>query len=124
MRMDSIGLLQIKWESEMREGLEKLLAAGKDSALLRLGLGNACQSEGDLLAAEAHLRRAVEMDARYTAAWKQLGRVLLANGRLDQARSALEQGLAVAREHGDKQAEKEMSVFLKRALKGLESDNK
>lgn len=103
----------------MREGLEKLLAAGKDSALLRLGLGNACLADGDLAAAEAHLRCAVQMDGNYTAAWKQLGRVLLDSGQLAQARSVLEHGLEIARQHGDKQAEKEMQVFLKRVLKGL-----
>ncbi|WP_341669021.1 tetratricopeptide repeat protein [Alcaligenes sp. SDU_A2] len=101
----------------MREGLEKLLAAGKDSALLRLGLGNACLADGDLAMAEEHLRRAVCMDANYTAAWKQLGRVLLDSAQPTQAQHALEQGLEVARRHGDKQAEKEMQVFLKRALK-------
>ncbi|MGE4592994.1 tetratricopeptide repeat protein [Alcaligenes sp.] len=52
----------------MREGLEKLLAAGKDNALLRFGLGNACMGEGDLEAAREHLSKAVEMNPRYTAA--------------------------------------------------------
>ncbi|MGE4592993.1 MAG: hypothetical protein AB7E06_14665 [Alcaligenes sp.] len=37
-----------------------------------------------------------------------------------QAREILEQGLVIAQEQGDKQAEKEMQVFLKRAVKALE----
>ena len=102
----------------MREGLEKLLAAGKDNALLRFGLGNACMGEGDLEAAREHLSKAVEMNPRYTAAWKLLGRVLVNLEQFKQAKEILEQGLVIAQEQGDKQAEKEMQVFLKRAVKG------
>lgn len=104
----------------MREGLEKLLAAGKDNALLRFGLGNACMGEGDLEAAREHLSKAVEMNPRYTAAWKLLGRVLVQREQFKQAQEVLEQGLVIAREQGDKQAEKEMQVFLKRAVKALD----
>lgn len=103
----------------MREGLEKLLAAGKDNALLRFGLGNACMGEGDLEAAQEHLSKAVEMNPRYTAAWKLLGRTLVQLEKFKQAREVLEKGVEIAQEQGDKQAEKEMQVFLKRALKAL-----
>lgn len=101
----------------MRAALEKMLAAGKDSAMLRFSLGTACAKEEDHTAAVEHLRRAVEMDSSYSAAWKQLGKSLLATGDRDAAASAWQRGIAVAEENGDKQAVKEMQVFLRRLQK-------
>ncbi len=42
--------------------LERLLASGKDGALLRFGLGNEYLKRGDAAAAVTHLRRAVAID--------------------------------------------------------------
>ncbi|HJE30133.1 MAG TPA: hypothetical protein K8U95_13225, partial [Pseudomonas nitrititolerans] len=64
--------------------------------------------------AAAHLRRCVELDARYSAAWKLLGKALQSSGDLEGARTAWEKGLIAAQAHGDKQAEKEMTVFLRK----------
>ncbi|MBK8742378.1 MAG: hypothetical protein IPM02_24075, partial [Betaproteobacteria bacterium] len=47
--------------------LEKLLAAGKDGALLRFGLGTAHLEAGDPAAAAAHLQQAVTMNPNYSA---------------------------------------------------------
>ncbi len=105
----------------MREGLEQLLASGKDNALLRFGLGNACMGDGDLELAREHLSKAVEMNPRYTAAWKLLGRVLVNLEQFKQAQEVLEKGVEIAQEQGDKQAEKEMQVFLKRAVKAQDT---
>ena len=96
------------------QNLEKLLAAGKDGALLRFGLGNAYAQSGDPAAAVVHLRRAVELDPHYSAAWKLLGKSLVAMGDSDGARSAYQQGIAAAEQKGDKQALREMQVFLRR----------
>ncbi len=93
---------------------EKMLAAGKDGALLRYSLGNEYLKAGDPARAAEHLARAVEFDARYTAAWKLLGKALAAAGRNADALAAYRQGIAVARARGDKQAEKEMMVFARR----------
>jgi tetratricopeptide (TPR) repeat protein len=93
---------------------EKMLAAGKDGALLRYSLGNEYLKVGDATAAAAHLARAVALDARYTAAWKLYGKALLAAGRNDEALAAWREGIAVAHAKGDKQAEKEMTVFARR----------
>lgn len=101
----------------MRDTLEKMLAAGKDSAMLRFSLGTACAKESDHEAAVRHLRRAVELDATYSAAWKLLGKSLLATGEAGQAGEAWRRGIAVAEENGDKQAVKEMQVFLRRLEK-------
>jgi len=97
-----------------RENLERLLAAGKDGPLLRFGLGNACMQEGRTDDAVTHLRRAVELDPDYSAAWKALGKALTAAGRRDDALAAYRDGIAAATRKGDKQALREMEVFARR----------
>jgi len=100
---------------------ERMLAAGKDSALLRFSLGNEHMKAGNHATAVEHLRRAVALDAGYTAAWKLLGRALVDAGQPEEALAAYREGIAVADRKGDKQAGKEMRVFAKRienALKG------
>ncbi len=94
--------------------LEKLLAAGHDNALLRFGLGNAHLDASDAAQALPHLQRCVEFDPSYSAAWKLLGKAHAALGAAEAARSAWQQGVDAARRHGDKQAEKEMTVFLRK----------
>ncbi|HEV8501259.1 MAG TPA: tetratricopeptide repeat protein [Casimicrobiaceae bacterium] len=93
---------------------EKMLAAGKDSALLRYSLGSELLKSADARSAAAHLAKAVELDPRYTAAWKLYARALAEAGRVDDALAAYARGIAVAAERGDKQAEKEMTVFSRR----------
>jgi Flp pilus assembly protein TadD len=97
-----------------REALEKMLAKGMDNALLRFGLGKANLDEGNLDLAAEHLQRCVGFDGKYSAAWKLLGQALNKLERPTEARAAWESGLAAAKEKGDKQAEKEMNVFIKR----------
>jgi Tfp pilus assembly protein PilF len=96
------------------ESLEKMLAKGMDNALLRFGLGKGYLDAGDHQKAVEHLQRCVEFDPKYSAAWKLLGKAWLAAGDPAQARATWEQGLVAAAAHGDKQAEKEMTVFLKK----------
>jgi Flp pilus assembly protein TadD len=96
---------------------EGLLAAGKDGALLRFGLGQQYLAAGNAQSAVEHLRAAVAFDPGYSAAWKLLGKALVDAGRLDEAADAYRQGIAVAGKKGDKQAAKEMAVFLRRLEK-------
>jgi Flp pilus assembly protein TadD len=100
-----------------RENLERLLASGKDGALLRFGLGNACAQEARLDEAISHFERAVAFDADYSAAWKALGKALTAAGRADDALTAYRSGIAAATRKGDKQALREMEVFARRLAK-------
>ena len=93
--------------------LEAMLAAGEDTALLRFSLGNAWLAE-DPEKAVTHLRRAVELDPDYSAAWKLLGRACVNAGQHEQARAAFETGIETAGKRGDIQAAKEMTVFLRR----------
>ena len=96
---------------------EGLLAAGKDGALLRFGLGQQYLAAGNAQSAVEHLRAAVAFDPGYSAAWKLLGKALSAQGRSAEAMEAYRNGIAAADKHGDKQASKEMTVFLRRLEK-------
>ncbi|MDT8908116.1 MULTISPECIES: tetratricopeptide repeat protein [Pseudomonas] len=98
----------------MLDSLEKMLAKGVDNALLRFGLGKGYLDLGEFTRAAEHLQRCVEFDPKYSAAWKLLGKAHQGQGDLAAARRAWEQGLEAARAHGDKQAEKEMAVFLRK----------
>ena len=96
------------------ERFEALLAAGKDNALVRFSLGMQYLNAGDHARAAPHLRAAVAHDPGYSAAWKLLGRALGQAGARDEAREAYRRGIEAAEAKGDKQAAKEMAVFLKR----------
>lgn len=98
----------------MRAALEKLLAGGRDDALLRFSLGNACLKEADAVSAAMHFERAVEHDPGYSAAWKLLGQARLQLGEPAGAGAAWQSGVTAAEARGDVQAAKEMRVFLKR----------
>lgn len=98
---------------------EKMLAAGRDNALLRYSLGNEYLKLGRLEAAAEHLQAAVGFDAHYSAAWKLLGRALAEQGRLEAALETYRQGIAAAEAKGDIQAAKEMGVFARRLEKQL-----
>lgn len=89
----------------------------RDGALLRLTLGNALLDAGDAAGAVVELRQALVFDATYSAAWKLLGKACLAAGDPSAAAEAWRQGIATAQQRGDKQAEKEMTVFLHRLEK-------
>ena len=93
---------------------EKMLAAGKDTPLLRFGLGNAYLDAGEAADAAVHLKRAVELKPDYSAAWKLLGKALAAANDRAGAIVAYREGIVVAEKTGDKQAMKEMLVFMKR----------
>ena len=94
-----------------------MLAAGKDNALLRFSLGMHYLKAGEATRAAEHLRAAVTHDATYSAAWKLLGKALAEAGDRDGALQAYAQGIGAAERRGDKQAAKEMSVFLRRLQK-------
>jgi predicted Zn-dependent protease len=96
------------------DSLLKLVGTARDSAMLRLTLARLLAAQGDPVRAESHLQAATLMDGNYTAAWKELGRLRQQNNNSEGAAEAWRQGIAVARAKGDKQAEREMTVFLKR----------
>ena len=99
------------------DSLEAMLARGQDTALLRYGLGGEYLKLKQFDKAIEHLRKALQHDLKYWAAWKLLGEALTEAGNTDEAIRAYEDGISIAEENGDKQTAKEMAVFLKRLRK-------
>jgi Tfp pilus assembly protein PilF len=97
--------------------LEKLLGGPRDGALLRYSLGNEWLKAGDPAQAVGYFRAALELDPKYSAAWKLLGKALAASGDEPAALAAYERGIATAQARGDIQAAKEMAVFASRLRK-------
>jgi Tfp pilus assembly protein PilF len=97
--------------------LEKLLGTPRDGALLRYSLGIEYMKAGDLARAIEYLREAVARDPLYSAAWKALGKALVDSNLPEEALSAYRQGIEAAKKKGDRQAEKEMTVFARRLEK-------
>jgi Tfp pilus assembly protein PilF len=104
----------------MIENLEALLASGQDNALLRFSLGSALLKNGDAEPAARHLAEALRQDPEYSAAWKSYGKALQALGEPEAAMRAYESGITAAGRKGDKQAAREMQVFLKRLQKAAD----
>jgi predicted Zn-dependent protease len=99
------------------ERLEKMLGTPRDGALLRFSLGNEYLKLEDNTKAIPHLREAVSRDPGYSAAWRALGKALEAAGEDEAALAAYRDGIAAAGKKGDKQAQKEMTVFARRLEK-------
>ncbi len=106
----------------MLENLERLLARGKDGALLRFSIAGEYLKRGDTASAVAHLLKSVELDPKYSAGWKLLGKAYEVAGQFTAAEEAWRQGLNVSEANGDLQAAKEMKVFLKRLEKSRPKD--
>jgi Tfp pilus assembly protein PilF len=104
------------------ERFEALLASGKDGALLRFSLGMHYLKEGAHAKAAEHLRAAVAQDPGYSAAWKLLGKALTDCADAPAAMDAYRNGIEAAERNGDKQAAKEMGVFLRRLEKSAAGD--
>ena len=98
--------------------LEKLLGTARDGALLRYSLGLEYAKTGDTERAIEYLRDAVARDPLYSAAWKALGNALR-EAKPAEALDAYRRGIDAAKAKGDRQAEKEMTVFAKRLEKLL-----
>ena len=96
------------------ERLEKLLDTPRDGALLRFSLGLEYSKLENAGKAAEYLGQAVARDPGYSAAWRALGKVLESSGQAAEALQAYRSGIAAAQKKGDKQAEKEMTVFARR----------
>jgi Tfp pilus assembly protein PilF len=103
------------------ESFERMLASGKDGALLRYSIGNEHVKAQDWPAAVDALSHAVTLDPMYTAAWKLYALALERAARPAEALDAYRRGIVVARQKGDRQAEKEMTVFARRIERALAS---
>lgn len=96
------------------EQFRQLIEADPDDYTVHYGLGAEYLKVGDFAAAAEAFRRAIELKRDYTAAYRELGKACDNLGLRDQAISAYQTGLDVARATGDLQTGREMEVFLKR----------
>lgn len=99
------------------DNLEKMLASGRDDAMLRFGLGSAYFNQKEFDKAIPHLRACITHDSQYTAAYKLLGKALYRLGENEEARIIFLTGLPIAVDKGDKQTEREIQAFLKKLEK-------
>ena len=104
----------------MVDNLEKMLAKGRDDAMLRFGLGSAYFNDGKFSLAATHLEVCIAQDDSYSAAYKLLGKAYLKQGEPAKAITTFEVGMPIAEGQGDKQSRKEMQVFLGRAYKEMD----
>ena len=102
---------------DLFKNFEDLLNQGKDSAPLRFGLGNAYFEKKEFEQALKHFQAAIHLDPNYSAAWKYLGKTLVELNQVEKAKDVFEKGIQIAEKNSDKQASKEMQVFLKRLQK-------
>ena len=101
----------------MISSLEKLLGTPRDGALLRYSLGLEYAKAGDVERALEYYRDSVARDPLYSAAWKALGKTLSELKRPAEALDAYRRGIEAAKQKGDRQAEREMTVFARRLEK-------
>lgn len=97
-----------------------MLESGNDNSLLRYSLANEYLKMGDVDKARLSITKAIELQENYSAAWKLYGKILTEQGDLKAAAEVYEKGIEIAEANGDKQAVKEMQVFLKRLQKQIE----
>lgn len=94
-----------------------MLARGEDNATMRFALGSAYLKAGSFDKAVGHLSVAVNLDPDYSAAWKMLGKAQTEAGLPDAAIETYRRGIEVATRRGDRQAVREMQVFVQRLEK-------
>jgi len=99
------------------EKLEKLIEGGRDGYESRLAAAQARLAAGDAQKALIHLEKAREFNADRSMLWQLMGKACLETGDQVGAHEAWQQGIEIARQLGDKQAEKVMAVWLRRLKK-------
>lgn len=103
---------------ERIEGLEEIVADDPDDHTARFMLATELAKAGRHATAIAHFQAVIAADPDYTAAYRGLGRALVATGDPEGAKAVFTTGLAVADRTGDYQSGKEMEVFLRRYTQG------
>jgi len=85
--------------TEAQAGYEALLARRPDDATARYLLGLVCFHRGHLTSAVQHITRSLQLAPANVRAWKDLGGVLMAAERLEEARDAYASALAADPTH-------------------------
>lgn len=95
-RLDEAMQCQVSGRLEEARALyDTLLAESPDDADCRRGLGILCAQQGDFADGEVWLRKALDSDPSDARIWNDLGEILRRADRLDAARDAFQQALAL-----------------------------
>ena len=99
---------------ERLAALRQLAASEAHDPLTQFLYGSEAAALGFDEEARAAFEAAIRLDARYAAAYRQLGNALERLGRTAEAVEVYRRGVGVAERTGDLQAGKEMAAFLRR----------
>lgn len=94
--------------------LESLIRQNPDNALMHYTLGIEYLRAGENEKAATVLKKAINLEPEYSAAYRELGKALLKSGLKQESIEVFHKGIVVAEEKGDIQTAREMRVFLKR----------
>jgi len=100
------------------EAFQELAAQAPQNVMVRYSLGLEYLKAKRNTEAEVEFREVLHLKPDYSAAYRELGRVLTALERFAEAKTIYEKGLDVACQKGDLQTKKEIEVFLNRITKG------
>ena len=89
-----------------------MLETAPDDVFLNFAFGVELAKEGRLQEALDRFDRTAILDPAYTTAYFQKANTLIAAGRAEDAKVALDRGIAAATKHGDLHAAEEMRAAL------------
>ena len=95
-----------------RQQIEAMLADDPEDTFLRYSLAMELQKEGDHDRSLSLLDELTQSDPPYVAAFFMAAKQMIQIGRIEDARSALRDGIESARAQGDQHAASEMSELL------------
>lgn len=95
-----------------RQKIETMLADDPQDQFLRYSLAMELQKEGEVERSLELFRGLTREQPPHVAAFFRAGQLLTSEGRIDEARAALRDGIDAARLQGDSHAAGEMSEFL------------
>ena len=101
------------------EAFQELAAQAPGNVMVRYSLGLEYLKARRNPEAEREFREVIQLKPDYSAAYRELGKVLTALERFSDAKNIYEKGLDVACQKGDLQTKKEIEVFLTRIAKDL-----
>ena len=78
------------------DALKAMAEKKPDDAMVHYGLAVEYKKVGDAARAAEAFRAVVRVNPEYTAAYQELGSLLIQTGELDEAKRVLEQGIGVA----------------------------
>jgi predicted Zn-dependent protease len=95
-----------------RQMLEEFVSKKPDDAFSRYGLAIECMNGGDAIAAGTHFRVLIQNNADYVPAYQMYAQLLAREGRKEEAKKVLSNGIAAAARKGNTHAQSEMEALL------------